>query len=337
MSRQPIPGAGAAVRSPSGAAARTPAPSPSSPLPPQRYRALRARYNALLVTLYERSALTLREIAAVAGCTDRAVQMLVRALGCRPRNAKKCRPGTDVGLRRAGARPPPLNAPAMRRAVAAFAGVARELAAVDRGAGGLRFATRHRARPAAHRAHADPRDGERGAGALVISPPCSRTRRRRGMRSRAAARARPGILARAKPPRRRSGARGRRCGTRSNVRAANRRRGCTRRTRRPAGPRPRPLRRRRPMPMPTAASMRLRSAARRASAAAAHPRFVMAPAALAARSPLRASRRGLEPRVHRFARELDRRVTAELRRRRPLGASAAMTLRRDLTRFERLR
>ena len=31
-----------------------------SPLPPQRYRALRARYNALLVTLYERSSLTLR-------------------------------------------------------------------------------------------------------------------------------------------------------------------------------------------------------------------------------------------------------------------------------------
>ena len=129
MSRQPVPGAGAADRSPSGPAARTPAPSPSSPLPPQRYRALRARYNALLVTLYERSTLTLREIAAVAGHTDRAVQMLARALGCRPRHAKKCRPGTSVGVRRAGPRPPPLNAPATRRVVAAFAGVARELAA----------------------------------------------------------------------------------------------------------------------------------------------------------------------------------------------------------------
>ena len=132
MSRQPIAGAGAAVRTPSGAAAaRPPVPSlsPSSPLPPQRYRALRARYNALLVTLYERTSLTLREIAALAGRTDRAVQMLVRALACRPRNAKTCRPGTDVGLRREGARPPPLNAPATRRVAAAFAAVARELAA----------------------------------------------------------------------------------------------------------------------------------------------------------------------------------------------------------------
>ena len=54
MSRQPLPGAGATAPVPSGAAARAPAPF-SSPLPPQRYRALRARYNALLVTLYERS------------------------------------------------------------------------------------------------------------------------------------------------------------------------------------------------------------------------------------------------------------------------------------------
>ena len=109
--------------------AATPAPAPSSPLPPQRYRALRARYNALLVTLYERTSLTLREIAALAGRTDRAVQMMVRALGCRPRNARTCRPGTGVGVRRAGPRPPPLNAPATRRAVEAFAGVVRELAA----------------------------------------------------------------------------------------------------------------------------------------------------------------------------------------------------------------
>jgi hypothetical protein len=55
--------------------------------------------------------------------------MLVRALGCRPRNARSCRPGTDVGVRREGPRPPPLNAPATRRVVAAFAGVARELTA----------------------------------------------------------------------------------------------------------------------------------------------------------------------------------------------------------------
>jgi hypothetical protein len=129
MSRQPQPGAGAAGRTPSGAAARAPTPVPSSPLPPQRYRALRARYNALLVTLYERSGLTVREIAGLAGCTDRAVQMLVRALGCRPRNAKACRPGTDVGVRRSGPRPPPLNAPATRRVAEAFAAVARELAA----------------------------------------------------------------------------------------------------------------------------------------------------------------------------------------------------------------
>lgn len=129
MSRQPIPGAGAAVRSPCGPAARTPAPQPSSPLPPQRYRALRARYNALLVTLYERTSLTLREIGAAAGHTERAVQMLVRALGCRPRNARMCRPGLSLGVRRAGERPPPLNAPAARRVVEAFAGVARALAA----------------------------------------------------------------------------------------------------------------------------------------------------------------------------------------------------------------
>jgi hypothetical protein len=129
MPRQPISGTGATVRSPSGvAAARPPAPSPSSPLPPSRYRALRARYNALLTTLYERSSLTLREIAALAGRTDRAVQIMVRALGCRPRNAKTCRPGTNVGARRAGPRPPPLNAPATRRTAAAFTAVARELA-----------------------------------------------------------------------------------------------------------------------------------------------------------------------------------------------------------------
>jgi hypothetical protein len=129
MSRQPI--SGAAVRSPSGEAARPPAPAhkPSSPLPPQRYRALRARYNALLVTLYERSPLTLREIAALAGHTVRAVQMLARALGCPPRQAKKCRPGTSLGPRRSGPRAPPLKAAATRRLAAAFAGVARELAA----------------------------------------------------------------------------------------------------------------------------------------------------------------------------------------------------------------
>jgi hypothetical protein len=150
MPRQPIAGAGA-VRSPSGPAARPPAPSPSSPLPPQRYRALRARYNALLITLYERSTLTLREIAAVAGRTERAVQFLVRALGCRPRYARKCRAGTSVGVRRAGPKPPPLNAPATRRVVAAFAGVARELAAYTeaRAAADLQRATARAKRRAA--------------------------------------------------------------------------------------------------------------------------------------------------------------------------------------------
>ncbi len=117
MPRQPVLAAGAATR----------APAPPSPLSPQRYRALRARYNALLVTLYERTSLTLREIAVLAGRTDRAVQMLVRALGCRPRNAKTCRPGTGVGQRRAGLPSAPLNAPATRRVIEAFAGVAREL------------------------------------------------------------------------------------------------------------------------------------------------------------------------------------------------------------------
>ena len=134
MPRQPASGAGAFGRAPSAVTPRPPAPSSplpslSCPLPPQRYRALRARYNALLVTLYERSTLTLREIAAVAGRTDRAVQITVRALGCRPRNARTCRPGTNVGVRRAGPKPPPLSAAATRRAVADFAGVARELAA----------------------------------------------------------------------------------------------------------------------------------------------------------------------------------------------------------------
>ena len=118
MPRQPNPGAGASAH----------APSPS-PLPPQSYRALRARYNALLVTLYERTGLTLRETAALAGRTDRAVQMLVRELRCRPRNARTCRPGTNVGVRHAGERPPPLNAPAARRLAEDFADVARELAA----------------------------------------------------------------------------------------------------------------------------------------------------------------------------------------------------------------
>ena len=73
---------------------------PVIPAAPQR--ALRARTNALLVTLYERSSLTLREIAALAGRTDRAVQMLVRELGCRPRNAGNRRPGIDRGVRRTG-------------------------------------------------------------------------------------------------------------------------------------------------------------------------------------------------------------------------------------------
>jgi hypothetical protein len=128
MSGQLNAGVGAVVRSPSGDAALAPSP-PSSPLSPQRYRALRARYNALLVTLYERTSLTRREIAALAGRTDRAVTMQVRALGCRPRNAKACRPGTNVGVRRRGRRLPPLSVAATRRAAEAFAEVARELAA----------------------------------------------------------------------------------------------------------------------------------------------------------------------------------------------------------------
>jgi len=151
MPRQPISGAGAANRSPSGAAARTPAPSSSSPLPPSHYRALRARYNALLALLYERSTLTVREIAALAGHTERAVLMLVRALGCRPRHAWQSRPGTDLGVRRAGPKPPPLNAPATRRVATAFAGAARELAASPeaRAASDLQRATARAKRRAA--------------------------------------------------------------------------------------------------------------------------------------------------------------------------------------------
>jgi hypothetical protein len=91
------------------------------------YRALRSRYDALLVALYERTSLTLREIAGLAGRTDRAVGVRVRALGCLPRNARTCRPGTNVGLRRAGPRLSPLNRKAARRAAAAFAEVARAL------------------------------------------------------------------------------------------------------------------------------------------------------------------------------------------------------------------
>ncbi len=128
MSRQPASRAGASGRARSGAAARAPSPAPSSPLPPARYRALRARYNALLATLYERTGLTLREIASLACRTDRAVRMAVRALGCRPRNARACRPGTDVGVRRAGPPLSQLNAPAARRVASEFAGVARALA-----------------------------------------------------------------------------------------------------------------------------------------------------------------------------------------------------------------
>ena len=101
----------------------------ASPLPPQRYRALRARYNALLIMLYERSALTTLEIATAAGRTERGIQVRVRALGCMLRDTRKGRPGISRGVRRPGPRPPPLNAPATRRVVAAFTAVARELAA----------------------------------------------------------------------------------------------------------------------------------------------------------------------------------------------------------------
>lgn len=99
----------------------------ASPLPPQSYRTLRARYNALLATLYERTSLTLPEIAAIAGRTDHAVQIMARKLGCRLRHPTKGRPGNSRGVRH-GPRPPQLNAPAVRRVVAAFAAVARELA-----------------------------------------------------------------------------------------------------------------------------------------------------------------------------------------------------------------
>ena len=212
MSRQPIAGAGAAVRSPSGAAARAPAPIAVIPAPAAALsRAAGALQRAAGHALRAHEPDAARDRGGSRAAPTAPCRCMVRALGCRPRNAKTCRPGTDVGLRRAGPRPPPLNAPATRRVVAAFAGVARELAASARDAGGLRAATRHRARRAAHRAHADPRDRRRGAGAHA-------SRGRDGGRggdaacARGRAQAQGQVLSRAqasRPPRRRSRDRGR--------------------------------------------------------------------------------------------------------------------------------
>jgi hypothetical protein len=51
-----------------------------------------------LVTLYERTSLTLREIATVAGSTERAMQIRVRALGCPPCSEQHNEPGLTMVL-----------------------------------------------------------------------------------------------------------------------------------------------------------------------------------------------------------------------------------------------
>ena len=92
------------------------------------------------------------------------MQIRVRALGCRPRDATKCRAGTTLGVRRAGrgrhgsmrrrrgacSRPLPMSRASLRRPPTRMR---------------RRRQARHRPRRPAHRARAGPRDGERGAGA----------------------------------------------------------------------------------------------------------------------------------------------------------------------------
>ena len=92
------------------------------------YRALRARYNAALLTLYERTALPVDDIAGIAGVTVRVVQMMLCELGARARHAKSCRPGVKLRLQR-GPRPRRPGKAAARRAVTAFRAVARLLRA----------------------------------------------------------------------------------------------------------------------------------------------------------------------------------------------------------------
>ena len=106
--------------------------------------------------------------------------MLVRALGCRPRQPRIAGPARASATPRRPAAAAAQCAGGAARPRGVRGGGARA-GRLGRGAGGLRIAARHRTREAARRAHADPRDGERGAASSVISPPSSRTRRRRGM------------------------------------------------------------------------------------------------------------------------------------------------------------
>ena len=96
------------------------------------YRQLRAQYNAALIALYERTALPLDDIAAIAGVTVRAIRMLLCSLGARARHPERCRRGIKLRLRR-GRRPKPLDRAGARRAVTAFRGAARRLRAEARG------------------------------------------------------------------------------------------------------------------------------------------------------------------------------------------------------------
>ena len=150
-------------RAPSGAAARAPSPS-SSPLPPQRYRALRARYNALLVTLYERF-----EPDAARDRGGRGPHRTRHAdQGARARLPAARRhqvPGRHHPRRAPrGPAAAAANAKATERVLAAFADVARELAASAdaQAASEVKSATHA---PAPHRARPATRDGQRGAAA----------------------------------------------------------------------------------------------------------------------------------------------------------------------------
>ena len=136
MSHRPAAGAGARAGAPDPAPLPDAAPDAAPAMAPNTaplaspYRQLRAQFDAALVTLYERTALTVRAIARLAGRTDRDIYLHVRRLGCRPHNAKTCRPGLDHGVRRAGPAAPPLDAQAAAAAHEAFGAVAQRLAAL---------------------------------------------------------------------------------------------------------------------------------------------------------------------------------------------------------------
>lgn len=127
------------------------------PLPyASRYRHLRARYNAALVLVYERTALPVTEIARIAGVSLRATYCLLRKLGARARQPHMCRPGVSVGPRRSGPAPKPLGSAEARRAISAFREAVRRMRADRHARAGeeLRRATewaQHRVARAAQR------------------------------------------------------------------------------------------------------------------------------------------------------------------------------------------